>query len=296
VTRVAVLGVGRAGAQIATDYALGGCSVVWIDDHPEEAMQRIEQALRLLAHHGLAGPAEIERARALLSRRDGPVGSEGRLTLIVESLPERLEVKAELLGELGRHHPEALLASSGALVSPTVLGEAAGAGERMLCAHYTGPPLVTSLVELLAARDTPPRLLQRLVQLLTAIGKHPVVLGREAPGLLGERLRLALLRECLSLVRRGVATHEQVDRAVREGLAREWRLAGPLEEAAIAGPEAVARAARAVFPSLAGEDAVEGLVAQLPEQEDAEPARERVEAALAAGLRAERVDGAQGRR
>jgi 3-hydroxybutyryl-CoA dehydrogenase len=158
--------------------------------------------------------------------------------LVVESLPERLELKAELLGELGRLHPEALLATSGAETSPTALGEATGASARMLCMHFLGPPLLVPVVELLAGADTPPRLVQRLAQLLKAIGKHPLILGREAPGLVGERLRLALLRECQSLVSSGVATPEQIDELVRDGLARQWRHVGPLEAAEATGPAA----------------------------------------------------------
>ncbi len=290
-TRIVVLGAGEAGAQIACDFALGGCSVVWVDEHQQAAAERIEQGLRLAGRHGLAGPAELERARALLSPRPGGgagAGAEGRVTLALEALPEDAALKAESLGELARLHPEALLATTSTTAGVTSLGEAAGAADRMICIGYGPAPLLTPLVELLAAAATPPRLLQRVAQLLKAIGKRPVVLAREAPGLVGDRLRLTLLRECVSLVARGVATPEQVDEIVREGVARGWRHGGPFADAALQDAGAIEAAATTVFPTLSAEQGTEGL-AVTSGSDDPQLARERRDGALAEELRAERA-------
>ncbi len=182
------------------------------------------------------------------------------------------------------------MASTSETISVTAIGEAAGVAERMFGARYGSPPLLMPLVELVAARDTPPRLLDRVCQLLRAIGKRPVVLQHEIPGLLSGRLELALLRECIALALEGVASAETIDEVVRDGLARAWRLAGPFETVALRGLEAYEAAFEqdapppAAMPS-AGELA--GLVPRAPEL--LAGLRERRDLALAAELRAERA-------
>ena len=293
-TRVAILGVGPAGAQIGCEYALGGCSVLWVAAADRQgSQQRVEEALRLASQHGLAGPAELERARALMSHReegeDG-LAAEGRLTLLVEALPEQLDVKAAAIADIAARHPEALVASTSGSISVTAIGNAAGVGERMLVTRYGSPPMLMPIVELLAARDTPPRLLDRVSQLLRAIGKRPVVLDREVPGLLSGRLELALLRECMWLVEHGAASAEAIDEVVRDGLARGWREAGPFQTAGLRGAEVFRALAEGLGPASADAVRMEELGDFVPE----DPVqliglRERRDEALAAALRAERA-------
>lgn len=101
-----------------------------------------------------------------------------------------------MLGELCPRHPEAIVASNTSSISISALGEAAGVAERIVGTHYWNPPLLMPLVEVVAGERAADGLLERVVLLLRAIGKRPVVLEREAPGLLWNRLQLAVLREC----------------------------------------------------------------------------------------------------
>jgi 3-hydroxybutyryl-CoA dehydrogenase len=273
VTRIALLGAGRAGAQIGAEFALGGCSVLWRDRDAEGARLRIEEALRTAAQYGLARPAEIERARALIEEQQDDGGQEGRLALIVEALPEQIELKAAVTAEVAARHPEALVASVSRGLSASEIARAASVPERMIAARYGTPPLLTPLVELAAAADTPPRLVDRVSQLLRAIGKRPVVLRGEIPGLISGRLEQALARESAALLAAGVASAEAIDEVVRDGLARGWRVLGPIEAMALDGPPAMAPELAPHVP--AGEEPPGGL-------------RERRDAALAAALRAER--------
>ncbi|MGO9487697.1 MAG: 3-hydroxyacyl-CoA dehydrogenase family protein [Solirubrobacteraceae bacterium] len=289
-TRVALLGDGPEAAQIGAEYALGGCSVLSLTADPEASRLSLEDALRAASQHGLAGPADLERARALISHHGVGDSTEDRLTLIVEALPEQLELKAAAISQLAEGHPEALVVSVSETLSVTAIGEAAGVGERMLGARYGSPPLLTPLVELVAARDTPRRLLDRLSQLLRAIGKRPVVLEREIAGLLSRRLELALLRECIWLADRGVASAETIDEVVRDGLARGWRLAGPFETVALRGLDA-RETGEEEWAQLAGEPPPRGKLAGLlpHDPELVSGLRERRDVALAAELRAERA-------
>ena len=284
-TRVAVLGTGPAAAQVGCEYALGGCSVLWSGED-SGADQRVEEALRFAASYGLAGPPDLERARSLMARGDATISSVERLTLIVDAQSAPLEQRASAIAEIAGRHPEALVATM-ALVAPTELGDAAEVGERMLATRYGDPPLLSPVVELLAARDTPRRLLDRVSQLLRALGKEPVALRREVPGLVSGRLELALLREAAWLLERGAVDAEDLDALIRDSLARRWSLAGPVESGAIdtreelstvAADDADARA----LASLAA------LAAEMP-AERAAALREARDQGLAAALRAARA-------
>jgi 3-hydroxybutyryl-CoA dehydrogenase len=293
VTRIAVLGSGTAAAQIGCEYALGGCSVLWAYDE-EGAQQRVEDALRLASGTGLAGPAELERARSLMARGDPTISSTERLTLIVDAQAAALEPRATAISRIAERHPEALIASASPLPSVTALGEAAGVGERMLATVYGDPPLLSPIVELLPARDTPRRLVDRVSQLLRALGKRPVLISREVPGLVGARLELAMLREALSLVERGVIDAAALDELVRDSLARRWALAGPIEAAALGDTDALLELARTIEaeqPTAGGSAEELAALAAQDASESLASLRERVDEGLAAALRAERSGG-----
>jgi 3-hydroxyacyl-CoA dehydrogenase len=98
--RVAIVGAGLMGAQIGCEYALAGCAVQWIVRDRARAEQRVEQALALALAHGLADNAAVSRARASMSWGELEADDDEQPGLIVESLPEELALKAEVLGPL----------------------------------------------------------------------------------------------------------------------------------------------------------------------------------------------------
>jgi 3-hydroxybutyryl-CoA dehydrogenase len=286
--RVAIVGAGLMGAQIGCEYALAGCPVVWIVRDRAGARQRVEGALALALRHGLAEPPAVESARGRMLYGDAGDHVDGALDVIVESLPEDLEVKAAVLGALCARHPGAILASNTSSISITALGEAAGAGERIVGAHYWNPPLLMPLVEVVAGDRTPVALRERVTAILRAIGKRPVILDHEVPGLLWNRLQLAVLRECLWLVEHGVATPQAIDEVMRDGLARRWRLTGPFETVGLGGARTFDAIAENLFPVLADATAGSGFAEHVPTDPRLLGAlRERRDDALAAELRAE---------
>jgi 3-hydroxybutyryl-CoA dehydrogenase len=283
-TSVAVVGVGLMGAQIGVEYALGGCTVALIARDQERARERVERALELVLRHELADELGVERARSSMSYSDrGPFG------LIVESLPEDLALKSEVLAPLAVGHPEAIIATNTSSISIGALGEAAAVAERIVGTHYWNPPLLMPLVEVVAGERTPNALRERVTELLRAIGKRPVVLEREVEGLLWNRLQLAVLRESLWLVEQGIATPETVDEVMRDGLARRWRLTGPFETVGLGGAPTFDAIAANLFPVLSEAKSGGGFGAHVPSDPERLAAmRERRDSALAEELRAER--------
>jgi 3-hydroxybutyryl-CoA dehydrogenase len=289
---VAVVGAGLMGAQIGCEYALAGCSVQWIARDRARAERRVEQALALALQHGLADEPTVARAR--VSMTWGPedatdVTAPDEPELIVESLPEELALKAEVLGPLAARHQEAIVATNTSSISIGALGEAAGVPERIVGTHYWNPPLLMPLVEVVAGERTPIALRERVEALLRAIGKRPVVLEREVDGLLWNRLQLAVLRESLWLVEHGIATPGTIDEVMRDGLARRWRLTGPFETVGLGGAATFDAIAANLFPSLSDAKSGSSFAAHVPSDSDElSTLRERRDRALAADLRAER--------
>jgi 3-hydroxybutyryl-CoA dehydrogenase len=260
---VAVLGAGLMGAQIACEYALGGWSVACISRRPEAAESRLQEALKLVGRERLAAASACSEAAARV-RFATPVADLGHCELIVESLPEDLDLKAEVLGALAARHSEALVATNTSSISVTALGGAAGVSGRIVGTHYWNPPLLMPLVEIVAGEGTPDERLDGIAAVLTELGKRPVRLNHEVPGLLWNRLQAAVLRECLWLVEEGAAAPETLDEVMRDGLARRWRLTGPFETVGLGGAQVFDAIAENLFPSLSDARSGTGFAPHVP--------------------------------
>lgn len=282
---VAVAGAGLMGSQIGCEYALAGHDVVWLVREPRAAQQRVEQALAAAVERGLTDEAGGRAARGRMRFAADGLAAGEPLALIVESLPEQLELKAAVMGALASEHPGALLATNTSSISISALAQACGAPARMVGTHYWNPPLLMPLVEVVAARETPVSVRDHVAELLRGIGKRPVILEHEVPGLLWNRLQLAVLRECLWLVEEGVASPETIDEVMRDGLARRWRLTGPFQTVGLGGAGTFDAIAENLFPVLSNAAAAgsgfaphvprgEQRLAGLRERRDLELARE----------------------
>jgi 3-hydroxyacyl-CoA dehydrogenase len=245
--KVAIVGAGLMGAQIGCEYALGGHDVVLVARNAAAARERAEAGLRLLLEHGLAESAAVEEARDRLSvgAADGLTGCE----LVVESLPERLALKVEVLRPVAAANPDAILATNTSSLRVGELGELLGAAERTLGTHYLNPPLFMPSVEVVPGERTVQELVDRVVAALRGLGKRPVVVA-DVPGFAWNRLQHAVLREALWLVEHGVASPETIDAVLTDGLARRWRNVGFFQAVALGGVETWENAAKNLFPVL----------------------------------------------
>jgi 3-hydroxybutyryl-CoA dehydrogenase len=231
--RVTIVGAGLMGAQIGCEYALAGHDVTLVARDAAAVVPRLDQAFALLAEHGLAAAGPIEEARRRTSVGSFPAGVE--CDLAVESVPEQLELKAQLLRQVAAASPDAILASNTSSIPITTLGQAVGADERVIGTHYLNPPLLMPPVEVVPGARTRADVVEAVTGVLDAIGKLAVVVRRDVPGFVWNRLQFALLRECAWLVDNGVAAVEDVDRIVCEGLARRWRRVGPFAAIGLGG-------------------------------------------------------------
>ncbi len=290
--RVLIVGAGLMGAQIGCEYALGGHDVTLVARDTGGVEERVRRAFDLIEAEQLAPAPAVREARGHTAVAPALEQHAPPFDLAIESLPESLELKAKLMRDVAEHSPDAILASNTSSIPISEVAEAIGAPERVVGTHYLNPPLLMPTVEVIPGIHTDPAIVPRVVALLEELGKRPVVVERDVPGFIWNRLQFALLRECTWLVDNGVATQADVDLILREGLARRWRRVGPFAAIGLGGIDTWGRAAANLVPELSTASDL-GDLGRFVASDTAE--LERLAAArdalLAADLRGERAAG-----
>jgi 3-hydroxyacyl-CoA dehydrogenase len=251
---VAIAGGGSIGVAFALVFARAGLSVrVWDPDAARRAVVTGEIRARLLdlEGYGLLG----EPADAILDRvtvLDELEAAAKDAQHAQECAPERVELKRELFAELDRLvPPEAVLASSSSFLPASAFAAGLPGRARCLVAHPGNPPYLIPVVEIVPAPFTEEAAAARAAALFARAGLSPVRVRREVEGFIFNRLQGALLREAYCLVRDGVASVEDVDRVVRDGLGRRWSHIGPFETADLNTRGGIAAHAERMGPSYA---------------------------------------------
>lgn len=260
--KVLIVGAGLMGAQIGCEYALGGHEVALFARNPEAAWGRFEHGLETLRAHGLASAEEAEAVRAR-THAASDLRELGPCDLAVESLPEELDLKAELLRAVADASPTAVLATNTSSLSVTELGEQVGAPERTLGTHYWNPPLLMPLVEVVTGVHTDPAVVEQTTVTLRELRKRPVFV-RDVPGFAWNRLQMAVLREAVSLVENDIASPATVDEILTHGLARRWRHIGFFQAIALGGVETWERTAANLLPLISSATTIPDLRGLLP--------------------------------
>lgn len=288
--RIVVAGPGLMGSQIGAELAVGGSDVTFLLRRRGEAERRVDAAFALAATLGLWPAEAVAAGRARVAYADAVDRLDPDTELFLESIVEECGPKVALLGEAAARLPGATLASNTSSIGIGELGEGCGAPARTLGMHFWNPPLLMPLVEVVSGPATDPAHVASVVALVRAVGKRPVVVDRDVPGFVWNRLQLALLREAVWIVENGVAAPEVVDEIVRDGLARRWRYTGPFQTAALGGPATFARVADNLWPVLSTATRVEALGRWLASDSDALAAvKARRDAGLLLDLKRDRT-------
>jgi 3-hydroxybutyryl-CoA dehydrogenase len=176
--------------------------------------------------------------------------------IVFEAIAENEGAKRDLFRQVGAIAPRAIIASNTSTILPSSLIEATADPALFVVAHFFNPADVVPLVEIVPAPTTSDATVAAVRGLLSDAGKQPVVLGREVPGFVANRLQAALLREAFALEREGVASFADIDRVVRGGLGSRWAAAGPFAVVDLGGLDIWAAVAERLFPDLAADTEV----------------------------------------
>lgn len=254
--RVAIIGFGMMGRQIAQIFAQHGHEVAVTDENPSAVKSGIDEIA--------LGPYGIESAmtRAKMSREEGTralhlirpaAGLEDACNgsdLVIEAVYEDLPLKQEVFAKLESAAPQtALLASNTSTLTVTKIGQRLSKKDRLLGMHFFNPAQITKLVEIVKTGQTSERAIQQAARIVESIGKTPIE-AQDEPGFVANRLGLTLYMEASRLLEEGTAKTRDIDLAMRLGYNHPM---GPFELADFVGLDTRLRNLEALFQATGDE-------------------------------------------
>ena len=256
-----VIGGGTMGVDISAAFLAGGWQVTIVEpmvlSHPLRKKQ-LTQSLATLGVHDKSAPFLEQMSDVAFDQIDHG--------LVIEAVPESLALKQQVFSELVRLVPEHIpLCSNSSAIPISEIGRGLPNPARMLGTHFFMPAHLVPGVEVVSSVQTAPAIAQRVADDMRSAGRVPIMVKRDIPGFLVNRLQHAISREAFHLIDEGIASPADIDAAVRFGFGFRYLAAGPCLQRDHAGLDVHCAAARSIYPDLCN---------------DAEPARvlrERVE-------------------
>lgn len=231
-SRVGVLGGGRMGAGIAHAFLLAGAYVTVVERDlasADAARDRIHSSIDASIARGFGASASALR-QALTVATD--VGAFGASRLVIEAVPEHLDLKLEALAAIEQQlPPDAIIASNTSSIPLAQLADALDRPEQFIGLHFFNPVPASTLVEIVVHSDTAAHLPEAAQGWVEGLGKTPIVVT-DSPGFASSRLGVAIALEAMRMVEEGVASPKDIDLAMELGYKHP---VGPLKTTDIVG-------------------------------------------------------------
>lgn len=230
VRKIAVLGAGLMGHGIAQVAAQFGKYEVSLRDIKQEFVDRgmdmIRNSLQRFLKKGAITESEmnevLSRIHATVDLREAVADAD----LIIEAVPENIELKKAVFREVDGLAPShAIIASNTSSISITELASATNRPEKVCGMHFFNPPQLMKLVEIIRGAKTSDETIQTVRQVAEKMGKETVLVKKDCPGFIVNRILIPALNEAIALLWEGVADKEDIDKAIKLGL--NWPM-GPL--------------------------------------------------------------------
>jgi 3-hydroxybutyryl-CoA dehydrogenase len=238
---IACLGAGRMGRGIAVAFAYAGHRVTMIDVKARsaeqfakleaEAIGEVEKTLASLSRFNLLNEADAKTviARVSVVRSQDGNAALADAGIVFEGVPEVVELKREVLGAASKVvGPDVIIASTTSTILVDDLSDAIERPQRFLNVHWLNPAYLIPLVEISPGAATDPAIIAQVKTLLEGIGKVPVVCAA-TPGFIVPRIQALAMNEAARMVEEGVASAEDIDRAIRYGFGFRYAVLGLLE-------------------------------------------------------------------
>ena len=254
VQRATVVGAGIMGHGIALVLVQGGCQVTMVDmsdDVLETARRKIAAALATLVRHELLDKQQAERVQSLIKGTTDLEGATRESDFVVEAVTEDIQVKQEVFSRLDSLCPPRTILTSNTSSLPIAhMASATQRPDRVLGTHFIMPAHVMPLVEVVRGAMTSDDTVQTTLHLMEKCGKTPVLVNRDVPGFIHNRLQAALGREACALIQAGVATPQDIDIAVTRGFGLRFSITGPMQQRDLAGLNIHYAVAKYLYPDL----------------------------------------------
>ncbi len=253
IRRVAVLGAGTMGHGIAQVVAMSGYSVTMYDIDMvsvETGLQRIRKNLDKGVQLGKVADAIRDTALAALSTSTDLTEAVEAADLVIEAAPESMQLKKQIFGSVeSAVSPDAVLATNTSSLSIDDIASTLAHPRRFLGLHFFNPVHVMTLVEVVHGPKTDPELLDGAVQFVRRLDREPIVV-KDSPGFASSRLGVVIGLEAMRMVEEGVASPEDIDRAMELGYRHPM---GPLKLTDLVGLDVRLGIARYLYETLGSE-------------------------------------------
>jgi 3-hydroxybutyryl-CoA dehydrogenase len=254
IKRVGIIGAGLMGHGIAQVFGHQGYQVS-IYDVNQDALNavpgKIHKNLKVFLDLELTDSARVQRCLNNIALCSNLKDTVRHADLVIEAVSENSDLKQEVFQELEPDLPqEAVVCTNTSAISITDLSKRLGYRERFVGTHFWNPPQVIPCVEVIKGEYTSEEVFETVYRLMKKVKKEPVRVLRDVPGFLGNRLQHAMWREAISLVAKGIAKPEDIDKVVKYGFGLRLAFIGPLETADLAGLDLTHDVQEYLFPYL----------------------------------------------
>lgn len=238
IKKIGIAGAGTMGSGMAQIFARKGYEVV-VTDIKEEFLENSRKLVSIfnssLIEEGLMAESEVKNTvKNIKYDVDKKVFSD--CDVIIEAIIEKMDIKQDFWKEVEEiAKSDAIFATNTSGLSITGISQKVENKGRFIGMHFWNPPHIIPLVELIRGDGTSDETVEILLGLVKKIDKEPVVVQKDAPGFIGNRIQFAVFREALNIVEQGIATFEDVDRAMKYGPGFRYPIIGPLETADLGG-------------------------------------------------------------
>ena len=254
ITKTAVIGAGVMGHSIAQVFAHHGRSVMLYDVNEEllaAAMEKIRSNLTLYVEMGLEDEAFAETVLSRITTTTDLGAAVGKAEFVTEAVLEDVNLKKHVFREIDKATSDRVIMASNTSTLPlTEIGKAIEKRERLIITHWFNPPHLIPVVEVIKGESTTEATFRLTVRFLEEMGKEPVHVLKQLPGFLVNRIQTAMFREVMALLEEGVASAEDIDRAVRGSFGLRLAVMGPLAVVDLAGVHLWYKGAQSLYPLL----------------------------------------------
>ncbi len=234
IKNAAVVGLGTMGPGIAATLSRAGLRVTTFDSDPVK---------RAKAGHAFAAAAAVLSALAVPDRTLGDIAVHDSMAtcvadaeLVIETVPEDLDLKIRVFGQIEAQVDDAcILASDTSGLPITRIQAGARRPDRIVGMHWSNPPHVIPMIEVIAGEKTALEVVDQVVELVRRTGHLPVTIRKDVPGFVENRVLYAVMRECLDLVEQGVIEPKDLDACVSWGIGYKLAVVGPMALLDMAG-------------------------------------------------------------
>ena len=252
---ISVLGAGKMGLGIAQLFATKGhdVRVIYVADDKEryDAREVVRGNLNVMVENDVIPASEVETILNHITFVDTIEEVAGFADIVFECIIEKLEIKQDYFAKMDAILPvETILASNTSAIGITEIAEKSVHKERIIGTHYWNPAYLIPLVEVIKTKYVSEDVVKATYGLLAEAGKKPVIVKKDVPGFLANRMQHALFREALNIIEEDIADPKDVDDAIKYGFGMRLGICAPVEVMDMGGLDLTYNIHSYLFPHL----------------------------------------------